>query len=244
MRIATWNVESLRSLTPARETAFHQAMATVDADVWVLTETWTNFSPGAGYALAAESETATDLIRQPTRRWVSIWRKSSLAATRLSLRAQADRQACCRIQFADGNPVTVVGTVLPWNGDKRWPTANDFRDAVSEQAESWVELQRGSPDCSLVIAGDLNQSLPYAMYFGSRVGETALSSALNRLNLTCLTQGDCSHLVRPRIDHICIERSGFESQSPVGGWDIPTVNGKGVTDHEGVFADLAPRSPA
>ncbi len=244
MRIATWNVESLRSLTPARETAFRETMASVDADVWVLTETWTNFFPGTGYALAAESETATDLIRQPTRRWVAIWRKSSLAATQLTSGAQADRQACCRIHVADGHPITIVGTVLPWNGDKLWPTANDFRDAVSEQAESWVELQRGLPECPFVVAGDFNQSLPYATYFGSRVGEAALSDAFNLLNLACLTQGDCPRLGRPRIDHICIERSGFESQSPVGGWDIPTVNGKGVTDHEGVFADLAPRSPA
>jgi 2,4-dienoyl-CoA reductase-like NADH-dependent reductase (Old Yellow Enzyme family) len=47
-------------------------MNTVDADVWVLTETWEQFSPGDGYRLAAESSLADDLKTWPDRRWVAI----------------------------------------------------------------------------------------------------------------------------------------------------------------------------
>ena len=55
MKIATWNLESVRPLTPPRRAAFLDAMRKVDADVWVMTETWADFSPPPDYQLVAQS---------------------------------------------------------------------------------------------------------------------------------------------------------------------------------------------
>src|SRR5687767_2854937 len=97
MRIATWNVESANRLTKIREATFHQAMSEVNADVWVLTETWRSFSPGAGYHLIARSHEAADLEGRPDRCWVSIWAKLSLVAKPMLVHSQPDRMACAWI---------------------------------------------------------------------------------------------------------------------------------------------------
>ena len=69
MKIATWNLESINRLTPGREDAFLKSMEKVEADVWVLTETWTDFKLLPVYELGAQSSKARDLA--PERRWVS-----------------------------------------------------------------------------------------------------------------------------------------------------------------------------
>ena len=93
---------------------------------------------------------------------------------------------------------------------------------------------------TLVVAGDFNQSVPYEQWYGSRKGEVAMDSALRELDLLCLTDGNCPLAGRPRIDHICVGRNGFAPGClpRIGGWAIPTVNGRPVTDHSGVFVDL------
>ena len=78
MRIATWNLESYKNITPERAELFRIEMKKVDADVWVLTETWRGFSPGDDYSLLAESNKAKDLEKWPKRCWVSIWVKSQV----------------------------------------------------------------------------------------------------------------------------------------------------------------------
>ena len=240
MRVATWNVESLRRLTPEREAAFHNAMAGVDADVWVLTETWTSFSPGTGYKQLAQSQKAADLNRLPERCWVSIWAKSSLVGTPQAIRCQPDRMACCRIELPGQKDIVVVGTVLPWSSDELWPGADGFCASLAGQAEEWGSL-RGDPSvCTLVVAGDFNQAVPLERWYGHKKGEEPLNNALQELELLCVTQGKCPLTGKPRIDHICISRSSLDLKRlpQVGGWAIPSVNGKPVTDHSGVYFDF------
>jgi hypothetical protein len=50
MKVATWNLESKHPLTNQKEEAFRKAIYGEDADVWVITETWLNFSL-VGYQL-------------------------------------------------------------------------------------------------------------------------------------------------------------------------------------------------
>src|SRR4051794_16479779 len=109
MKIATWNLESSKRLTPTRRTAFIDAVMSVDADVWVLTETWTDFSLELGFRRAAQSALAQDLT--PERRWVAIWVKTSLTAKSATPKVQSDRMACARIPQPDQRNVVVVGTV-------------------------------------------------------------------------------------------------------------------------------------
>jgi hypothetical protein len=67
MRIATWNLNSHLHLCEARRAAILAAVGRVDADVWVLTETWAGFQADGGFSLpdvyrrVAQSAPAADL---------------------------------------------------------------------------------------------------------------------------------------------------------------------------------------
>jgi exonuclease III len=240
MRIATWNVESLRKLTPEREAAFHEAMAEVDADVWVLTETWKTFSPGIGYQLAAESSLADDLKTWPDRTWVTVWVKASLAAKSQEVQNQSDRMACCRIVNPGQRDIVVVGTVLPWSSDELWLGDDGFCASLASQSAEWGAMRCDPDRCTLVVAGDFNQAIPYEQSYGTKKCVAALNGAFQSLDLLCLSEGADSPTSKPRIDHICVSRNGFDPNHlpQIGGWAALTVNGKPVTDHSGVYVDL------
>jgi hypothetical protein len=243
MRIATWNLQSDKPLTQEREALFRQAMNTVDADVWVLTETWVNFAPGEGYRLAAESSLGDDLKTWPDRRWVAIWVKSPHVGIQ-QVSGQPDRMACCRIEMSNQQNIVVAGTVLPWSSDELWPGDNGFCASLALQTVDWGTLRGGLNSCTLVVAGDFNQSIPHERWYGFKKGEEALIGAFQELDLMCLTQGKCPLTSKPRIDHICISRSSLDLHSlpKVGDWAIPSVNDKPATDHSGVYVDLETKS--
>lgn len=246
MRIATWNVESVRKLTAEREAAFHETMAEVNADVWVLTETWTTFSPGTGYKLLARSKKAADLDRWTDRCWVSIWAKSPLLGTAQEARKQPDRLACCRIEMPGRPTIVVIGTVLPCRSDKLWPGAKGFCESLASQSAEWRTLRGGLNSCMLVVAGDFNQSIPHERWYGFKKCAETLNGAFQELDLMCLTQGKCTLTSGPRIDHICISRSSLDPHRlpEAGDWAIPCVNDVPTTDHSGVYVDLeTQRSP-
>ena len=240
VKIATWNLESVRPLTKGRKTAFCNAMKGVKADVWVLTETWTDLEPLENYQLVAQSGKACDLKAE--RRWVSIWVHRDYSAEKLAVQSpkQQDRMAAAQITDKSGHGVVVVGTVLPWNSDRLWSGAKGYCDALAHQAIEWKRLRELSDTGTFVVAGDFNQALPYQRWYGSKKGAEALQDALRNENLHCLTQGDDPLRGEPRIDHICISRSGLHPavlQEP-NTWEVPCIGGRPITDHSGVFLDL------
>lgn len=239
MRIATWNLQSDKPLLQEREALFRQAMNSVDADVWVLTETWEHFSPGEGYRLAAGSSQADDLI-PVDRRWVAIWVKSSFDTEQQVVQGQPDRMTCAQIKKPGQRDVVVIGTVLPSPGDRRYPTAVDFCTALTSQAIEWEPLWGTPPSSIFVVAGDFNQSLPRRGNFGSIKGELAVLDALKRHDLFCLTPGNVPLTNDPRIDHICVSRNGLQPPflPQAGAWTTPCIGENAITDHSGAFADL------
>lgn len=114
MRIETWNLESCKAFSPVREVSFRQAMAKVNADIWVLTETWFGLGPGDGYRLVSQSSEAEDLETGTNRCWVSIWTQSSYNSRSQGIRSQTQRMACGRIEIPGQMDIVSVGTVLPW----------------------------------------------------------------------------------------------------------------------------------
>ena len=238
MKIASWNVESVRSLTAEREDAFHQSMKGIDADVWVLTETWVDFPPGENYHLVAKSDAAEDLTAWPNRRWVAIW--SRLDGKAINVQCQSDRLACGLIQRPSGKAILVLGTVLPWLSDALWPGADGFCSALNGQVAEWARLKTMHPDADLIVAGDFNQSLPYQPRYGSKAGAKALDDALRILDLHCITQGtNPSHGI-PWIDHLCIKRSMVETGNELTAesWPVPSLTGREISDHPGALVRL------
>jgi len=242
MKIATWNLESLNRLTQYRKKTLHSAMEKVEADVWVLTETWGEFEPLPDYNLVAQSYPAEDL-KDSDRFWVAIWVRSSLASDKLEIQSllQRDRMAAVQIKNSNGDGIVVVGTVLPWNSDKLWSGADGFCAALAHQATEWNRLRETYDTCPFLVAGDFNQSLPNQLRYGSKQGAKELLETLKRQELFCLTQGNDPLTGKPRIDHICVSRSGMQPPfvPQVGTWAVPLFKGKQITDHSGAYTDLA-----
>lgn len=240
MKIATWNLESINRLTSDRRESILGAMRDVEADVWVLTETWTDLDPLPGYERVAQSSTAADLT--PARCWVSIWVRSNFTSSVLTLqsRRQQDRMAGVQIMNPHGGDFVVVGTVLPWTSDRLWSGADGFCAALADQAAEWKRLQTIPDIGTFVVAGDFNQSLPGQSRYGSKQGAIDLSDTLREQDLFCLTPGNDPLTAKPRIDHICINRRALQPPflPTVGTWAVPPCKGKDVTDHSGAFADL------
>ena len=239
MKIATWNLQSDKPLLRERETLFLQAMNEVNADVWVLTETWEQFSPGDDYRLAAESSPSDDLL-PVDRRWVAIWVKSSFTTAQQAVQLEQDRMACVLVTKPGQGDVVLIGTVLPWHFDKRWLYAAGFCAALTIQVAEWKRRREKFHSCVYSVAGDFNQSLPCKQRRGSKQGEIALNNAIKSQDLKCVTEGNDSLTSTPRIDHICVSQSGLRHSfiPKAGEWAIPLIGEKEITDHSGVFADL------
>jgi hypothetical protein len=235
MRVATWNLARCRPRATVRGPALRGWMADVNADVWVLTETFRGFAPGPGYELAASSVDAPDRTAGPGERWVAIW--SRLPALPVPLTANLERAAAAQV----GDVLTVVGTVLPWHGDRRHPVHRGsaaFCTRLSEQSADWRQLRVGSG--ALCVAGDFNQDLlTTGRYYGSAKGRQALLETLASAGLKCLTGGEDDPLAgagRACIDHICV--AGVRAVGRHSVWPAPGELSRRLTDHYGSWADL------
>jgi hypothetical protein len=245
MRIATWNLARARPGS-RRAGLLQEYMAAVEADIWVLTETWKELSPGPGYECVTVSCPAGDRESAGGECWVAVWAKSSLRGEPL-ITADPERTAAMRIDLFCHPPLVVFGTVLPWLSDARAPKglrgATAFLSALDMQYADWNRLRAAIPGAALCVAGDFNQDLVDWHYYGSARGKTALRTVLELSGLTCLTAGTADPLARYRgrasIDHICVS-SELEGMVPrLMSWPALEEVGPKLTDHFGVVADLS-----
>ena len=251
LTIATWNLETDKPFSN-RADAFRVAMEVIKADVWVITEALLSFSPGTDYRLVAYSDHAADIERytdprwMADRRWVAIW--SKLPARKIEVLNEPDRMACIRLERPGTKDVVIVGTVLPWPGDSKWPGKNGigFCNAIEHQAAEWKQLWGNPRTAGICVAGDFNQSLPYTPHYGPQSSEKALRNVLKSLELLCVSGDEMDPLPkaepgRPSIDHICVG-GGLQPilTPPSRTWNRPFKPNSTtlVTDHFGVSAKL------
>jgi endonuclease/exonuclease/phosphatase family metal-dependent hydrolase len=239
MRVATWNLMRPRQGT-RRWGELLEHVGRIEADVWVLTETGKDFSPGPQFRLVAESAVAPD--RTARESWVAIWARGTGSAVPT---ADPQRTACACIGTAAGGSVVVYGTVLPWLSDSRWPERGfrAFERALTQQFTDWRQLQRDYFGVPLVVAGDFNQDLAPFHYYGSGRGKRLLGQTLADAELHVATGGPLDPLLgyprRASIDHICATRQFRAVRNPVV-WPAPERVGKALTDHFGVLVDYVP----
>ena len=236
MRLATWNINRCHP-NEARANRLQKGIAQVNADVWILTETYIGFSPGSDFCLLAHSANAPDRNARQGECWVAIW--SRLNGHRIQMTADRERVAAAKI-----NDCVVVGTVLPWLSDRRAPHLTGaalFQAKLSEQARDWRRLQA---EGALCVAGDFNQDLlPTGHYYGSKNGRVALQEALLSCNLNCLTGGENDPLAdavgRANIDHICVHKMRPIRLPQSSAWPSASQL-KGLTDHYCIHTDIEP----
>ena len=235
MRLATWNLNRARPNATTRAKTLRKGMQHVNADVWVLTETHVEFSPGSDFHLLAYSADAPDRNAERGECWVAIW--SRLGGHSIQLTADRERVAAAMI-----SDCAVVGTVLPWLSDSRDPKLSGgalFCSKLCEQAEDWRRLRTEGAFC---VAGDFNQDLlPEGRYYGSKRGRDALRKTLSSCDLDCLTGGDDDPLSsapgKANIDHICVYRMLSVKEPRSSSWP-PIGQLNGITDHYCIYVDI------
>jgi hypothetical protein len=186
MLIGTWNLDAKWSRTHAEFLANHEC------DVWLLTEV----SPLLhvdGYALHV---TAATMARGQA--WAGV-------LTRLPRRVLADpHPASAAVQIVDN---VFCSSVLPWascgSGE---PWSGESVGAKTAAAVAAVASQL--PVSKAVWGGDWNHTLTSAYWGTSRDGRDAITRALDRLGLVCLTTALPHRLPKmTSIDHIAIPTS-------------------------------------
>jgi endonuclease/exonuclease/phosphatase family metal-dependent hydrolase len=241
MKIATWNLERVRPGVGARTERIRAALATIPADVWVLTETHSKFQLPEAYEQVASSSTATD--RGPGEQWVSIWVRRSLHAVTKEVRGEPDRSAAVLVARKTGRDLVVFGTVLPWRGDRATADrgATKLEKSLAAQTSDWRLLSAGSHATDICIVGDFNQELSADGPVGTRRGRAALTRALEDHGLTCATSAERDPLRtwRASIDHVMLSTPLVGQLRGTTIWPNQFPLPKNMPDHHGVCVDLA-----
>ena len=242
LKIANWNVERV---TPAkaRWQRIREHCATVDADIWTLTETHEDLAPKDGYFSVVSG--APDRVGKPGERWSAIWSKWPIEILNDYV---TDSSRCVAGRIADSpfGDIIVYATVLPWKTDPRGKVSSSyqaFADALNVQKLDWLNIQRDFPDVMLILAGDFNQDLAPWHYYGSTKRRAVLESALVECNLIALTSALNDPIARDSppmacIDHICMSAgSDWVLESTTRRPDVskPVAS---LSDHFGVGVKL------
>ena len=233
MRIATWNVAyGMGEAVNQRRSA---KMAEIDADVWILTETHDDLSPGPEFrAVHGANRPLDDGNRQVVKgsRFVSIWVKNEGSPTSLDVTDRVFSVAC--LVGTEMGPLVVFGTVLPWYG------RGNYVETVETQSADWRALGRES-GANVCVAGDFNADLeggPH--YYGAKTSKRAITEALAATGLTLLTGYERTRSSREHglIDHITISNDvASGSREPIV-WDMVDAEGRRLSDHVGVAVDV------
>jgi hypothetical protein len=216
-------------------------MAEVDADVWVLTESGIDVSPGADFTLVARSAP-----RRPgtdAEHWVMIWARLPARAARPT---RDDEYAACASFPTPTGPMSVYGTVLPWCGApwRGHPSAGAvaYAAALRAQSEDWRAL---ATDGDLCVAGDFNQDLAERHYYWSAEARRHLREALRTSGLAAVTAAPTDPVsaltggAMACIDHVCLStKLAARAASPPTAWRSQ-VGGRRISDHPGVMITLA-----
>jgi hypothetical protein len=207
-------------------------MKSIGPDVWVLTETYRDLSPGPAYSLVACSADAPDRRFEQGECWTAIWSRLPAEIHELA----GDRERCAAAVVV-GLPI--VGTVLPWLADSRdsFRGADAFCARLAEQAQEWSRLQ-AEFGC-ICVAGDFNQDLlESGHYYGSNRGRAALRDTLHEAGLECITAPPNDPLGAVGlacIDHICV---GGVGAGGLGVWPPSGQLDRKVSDHHGFHVEV------
>lgn len=244
MKIATWNLERVEPQTPQAERQ-QGWIQSINADIWVFTETDRAISPGVAYRSISSGK--VDRPAREGERWVEIWVRDGEVSTIES--CDAARTACALVRTHSGQSCLIYGTVLPWLGStwRSYSSGEAFAAALHHQQKDWQRLMAAYPDIPFILAGDFNQDLNDLPYYGTRRNKQALRQALADSQLECLTCGDRDPVRRAtggqhsNIDHICISLNRGIDFLESFAWPQELDALRGISDHFGVGVGVALR---
>ncbi|MGB0849551.1 MAG: endonuclease/exonuclease/phosphatase family protein [Thiolinea sp.] len=229
LRIGTWNVErpSVRGWKrPLRNPVIMEQIRSVNADIWVLTETHEVIIPGEDYASAS---TLQSPHYPEGERSATIW--SRYPIIRQLETFDPYTAVCVEIKSPIGN-LLVYGSIITYANDKgskgnarMWE--EHYKSILAHEAD-WGKLR--TENLPICCAGDFNETLNDSRWYGTKKGRRMLEQALQTNHLECLTKDY-------RIDHICISQD-WVSATDIFQWEPPLFSDKPVSDHWGYHCDL------
>ncbi len=238
LKIATWNLEHPKPNSWKKKPAIIDQIQTINADVWILTET-NNLAidlSSFGYAKFSSTEYEHKGLQQNA--YTTIWSKIQ-ASTQVIKTFDRDISVCIKVNLKDYN-LLIYGTIITWHGDrgsdgksKNW---EEHYHSIEQHGNDWEQIMKMNPNSKLIIAGDFNQSRDGSGWYGTRKGIDSLTRQLNRNNLICITD-KVKPQKRHNIDHICMSQE-LQSNCKADLWENISNNNVIMSDHNGVFVDL------
>ncbi len=240
MRIGTWNVEYAAGAE--KNARRRRRLEQTDCDIWVLTETYDDLSPGAEYFAAHSAQRSTG---RKGGRWATIWSRYPIVQR---LPVEDEHRTVAAMLRCPGGPLIVFGTVLPWHDD-RGPERNapnwaEFYRVAAGQAAEWAALCRAHPEAGLCVAGDLNMNLGGKHHYGTVKGRAMLRAGMVEAGLTCVTEWDRlpeGALRHSPIDHIAVSSDLASGAHLAAAWEGADADGVRLSDHSGLAIELPAR---
>jgi len=253
LRIATWNLERPRSDQAEKLAMLEAKMESIHADIWILTETHAGAKPGQGFSCVATKTIHNGRAHTAGEKRVTIWSRLSI----LSEIPTHDQETavCSQISTPAGN-ILVYGTIIPYGGAA---TKYPYRSAEADQSgkSTWQlhseSILRHEADWKRIISehqhlcccvgGDFNQNRDGSRWYGNNRVRQQLTDSLRACGLSCVTEEDFRAsgklYSRANIDHLCVSEPFSDAVLAVGAWEACEINGKRLTDHNGVWIDLS-----
>ena len=248
-KISTWNLERPRPNTKKTGLAIKKILEE-NSDIIVLTETSNavDLSTVYPYSLSTES-----FERTSNEQWVTIWSKWQIIKP---LKTIDNKRTVCGIVETPFGKIILYGTIIPYHmagvsgvryGNLNYKAWEYHEKDLYNQSENWSELIKENESLPLIVAGDFNQTRFKNIGYGTKKVRGILTEILQKLEMNCITEIDFSESyltkdpkkekVRNNIDHICVSNSLISKLKNynVGAWNHFTVDGKYMSDHNGVY---------
>ena len=236
MKLVNWNVQWATSRSPRRVEILRRIQRH-DPEVVCLTEAHTGLLPPEGHTICSQPDYGYPI--KDGRRKVMLWsREPWEQVDDVGIDSMPPGRFVSGVTQTSVGEITVIGICIPWSGSrtearrkleskKRWEDHEQYLAGLTEVLE-WASAKR------LIVVGDFNQAIGP----GSRAPHK-LRSALREAfppGMTIVTSA-LAFQGRKCIDHIALSDDlAFTSLGVISN----IHEGKKLSDHFGVVADLSP----
>lgn len=217
MKIATWNLERPEK-NSTRMTQIQDFLVSLDADIFILTETNKFIDLGSQYYSFHTSNLSDPMYSEGEVRSSIYSKYPSLG----KIRTFNEETAICEVLDNPNGNIALYATIIGIYGNRH----TNFKTDLELQIQDYKRIGSQYPLC---IAGDFNISFGDNYYF-TKDGRDKLNEAFDELGLVNLTEK-----VENNIDHIVVSEGLFGGIGTIfETWNLE----KKLSDHIGVVVDL------
>lgn len=237
--VATWNLERpWKAPLGVRATRLRNQIDAIRADIWILTETATNFTVSGSNGYWSTNDAPPPRYNAIERAVAvhvrSDWETRLIAASQLSVAVEV---------ISPISPLLIAGHLIPYrdaHDGPGWQKHLQELRAASDQWRTWSQSSRYA-DHKLIIAGDMNMTLHPGRGYGTDAGRALLRSVERDSAVRCVTDIDLRSLRLPgidrdNVDHIFVDEQLTLESGPTF-WSGHAGTHR-MSDHNGVAVHL------